>query len=228
MKNAEAQHSTPLKYIIIGTDMNRDNSLRGILNQSVLHLDTYHVDIFDSRVYPGQDFTVINHEFSQKPKNHTPGIQEWQHDKMHYYAVDLALQPRATSNDIHPALVFALKQLAEQIQQAKDTKQQIMLLLPTGWDSHQDETAYCGKLVAERLMSASNAKKYRFNNQDLVYFYEQVLQLYKENKESIAGVYWGLEGGYDKVMYTEQIPLLVTTLTLELKEEPSISPGLMR
>lgn len=226
MKNAEAQRSNALKYVIIGTDVNRDNGLCNILNQSMSHLDICHVDIFDSRVYPGQDFTVINHEFRQKPKNHTAGINEWQHDKMHYYAVDLALEPRATASDIHPALVYALKQLEEQIQQAKSTKQQIMLLLPTGWDSHQDETAYCGKFVAGRLMPDSEAKKYRFNNQDLVYFYEQVLQLYKVNKESIAGVYWGLEGGYDRAMYTEQIPLLLTTLALQLKEEPIISPGL--
>jgi len=157
-------------------------------------------------------------------KIHAKGIREWQHDKFHYYAVDLALQPRPKQTDIHPALLFALGQLEEQIKQAQMAHLQIMLFLPTGSDSHEDETAYCGKSIDGRLMTATEAKTYRFNNQDLVYFYEQVLQLYKANKESIAGIYWGLEGGYDRAMYEAQIPLLLATLASQLKEEPMASP----
>ncbi|RUR04543.1 hypothetical protein [Legionella sp. km772] len=227
MKNAELNHAKPLKYVVIGTDVNRDNGLCEVLNHSLSHLEVCHVDIFDSRVYPGQDFADINLEFTEKPKKHKIGINEWQHHQYHYYAVDLAQQPRAVKTDIHPALLFALNQLEGQITAAKTADQLIMLLLPTGWDSHQDETAFCGKLIDGQLMSEADAKKYRFNNQDLVYFYEQVLQLYKANKESVAGIYWGLEGGYDQAMYTQQIPLMLTTLALQLKEEPNASPCLM-
>ena len=228
MKNAELTHSKPLRYIIIGTDVNRDNGLCDVLRSSLSHLDTTHIDVFDSRVYPGQDFEDINSEFSRKPKELSKGIREWRHERMHYFAVDLALETRTKATNIHPALIFSLRQLHEQIEQAQAEKQQIMLFLPTGWDSHEDETAYCGKLVDGALMTKADAKKHRFNNEDLVYFYEQVLQLYKTNKESIAGIYWGLEGGYDRSMYEEQIPLLLATVSSQLKLESAIGTSPIR
>ncbi len=226
IKNTELNYRKPLKYVIIGTDVNRDNGLCQVLYDKLSHLNICHIDIFDSGVYPCQDIDAINEEFGKNPTGHALGINEWQHNNLHYFAVNLAHQERAKIHDIHPAILFALNQLKEQIRQA-DSTQPLMLFLPTGWDSHEKETAPCGKFINGRPMTQTAAKKHRFNNQDLVYFYEQVLQLYKENNSVIAGIYWGLEGGYEQAMYEEQITLMLNTFAKELKEEPQLNSCLI-
>ena len=221
MKQAELMHDKPLKFFIIGTDVNRDNGLCATLNHSMPTSDIYHVDVFDSRVYPRKGFAEINSEFRGKVKILSEGIRAWQNNQFNYVAVDLAIETRSEPSGLHPALAFALTQLQIKIKEAQDLGQQMMLLLPTGWDSHEEETASCGKSIGSRSMTFKEAKVHRFNNEDLVFFYEQVLQLYKTNRKVIVKIYWGLEGGYDRVMYENQIPLLLDTFACQLRQEPS-------
>jgi acetoin utilization deacetylase AcuC-like enzyme len=225
LSNAESKCSTPTKYVIIGTDVNRDNGLCQVLRDSASHLDITHVDVFDSRVYPRDNFDIINGEFPAKTRAKAREIREdiieWPHGHYKYVAVDLALTRARPKAGIHPAITFAVTQIQERIAEARAAKQQAMLFLPTGWDSHQDETAECGKLLdGERLMTKAEAQKQRFTNKDLEYFYKQVIRQYKENKEVIAGIYWGLEGGYDRGLYEQQILLLLRTIQSQLIKEP--------
>lgn len=215
LKHTELTHMEQLKYIIVGTDVNRDNGLCAILMRTASHLDVCHVDIFDSRVYPQQDHSFISKEFSNKGRTLGQKIKCWQQEHLKYYAVDLSLTTRS-SVSVHPALLFALKKIKETITTAQKNNQKVMLLLPTGWDSHENETAFCGKYIDGHFMTKSDASKMRFNDGDLVYFYEKILDLYYENKECIEGIYWGLEGGYDKPMYEKQIQLMLDVLMTQL------------
>ena len=225
IQHTEQSHEKPLRHVIIGTDVNRDNGLCEVLRQSSAHLLLTHIDVFDSRVYPQQNDECIDEEFQKKGKEIATGIKCWPHKKMSYFAVDLSTCIRS-KNTIHPALLFALEELTEQIRRARIKTQKVMIYLPTGWDSHEQETAECGKLVAGKMMTKAAAQKHRFNNNDLVYFYKQVVELYQNNKECIEGVYWGLEGGYDKTMYEQQIELMLTTLSAQLEAQNVDSPML--
>lgn len=222
MKHAELNSDLPLKFVIIGTDVNRDNGLCDILRHSFSHLPICHVDVFDSRVYPQQDFTYINNEFNSEGVDIGKHIHRWCHDKLNYYAVDLSQTPRK-SVGVHPALLFALDKLKESIEEAKTNGYKIALFLPAGWDSHEDETAYCGKFVDGRMLGTTAAHKVRFNDGDLSYFYESVFTLYNENKKHFDIIYWGLEGGYERSMYERQIELLLQTIDKQLLHQDSNS-----
>ncbi len=206
---------SPLKFIIVGTDVNRDNGLSHDLMESASELDICHVDVFDSLVYPCQDHRFISHEFNSLGTDAGQKIKCWSHGQMNYFAVDLSLTPRGTGT-AHAALLFALQKIEEQIASAEKKEQKVMLILPTGWDSHQDETAPCGKFIHGRTMRAAEAQQTRFSDQDLTYFYERVFALYHVHKKSIAGIYWGLEGGYNRPMYERQIQLLMSMVLAQL------------
>ena len=215
IKQIASINQSPLKYIIVGTDVNRDNGLSHVLMESAAHLDICRVDVFDSRVYPGQDHAFIDIEFNSMGTDVGQKIKCWSRGTIKYFAVDLSLTTRETDS-IHPALVFALKQMAEHIERAKMNGQRIMLFLPTGWDSHEDETAFCGKFVNGQIMSKTEAQTTRFNDRDLTHFYSKVFELYYGNKEFIVGMYWGLEGGYFRPMYEQQIQLMVSLILEKL------------
>lgn len=215
MKYWELTHEQPLKYVIIGTDVNRDDGLCNILRETSSHMDISHIDVFDSRVYPGQDFAFISQEFGSEGTENAQHVRLWQHNQFKYYAVDLSQTTRKKVS-VHPALLLSLSKIRESIEEAKISGQKIALLLPTGWDSHENETAYCGKFVNGRMMADTAAHKSRFNDGDLAYFYEHLFRLYNQNKEHIAGVYWGLEGGYDRDMYEQQIKLMLEVINKEL------------
>ncbi len=229
MSHLESSSEESISYLVIGTDVNRDNGLCQILRSLASHLPICHIDVFDSRVYPKQRFSDISDEFNSPGTDVGQKIRCWQQDNFKYYAVDLSQTPRR-SPGIHPALNFALQKINEQIEKVQSTGQKIMLLLPTGWDSHEDETAFCGKVINDRRMSPSEAQKTRFNDSDLSFFYEQLCQIYNKNKDHIAGIYWGLEGGYDRKMYERQIQLMQgvisDSLVLEsLQTSSSHNPG---
>ena len=44
-----------------------------------------------------------------------------------------------------------------------------------------------------------------------------MLILYQINKKSIIAIYWGLEGGYDRPVYEQQIKLMLATLSTQLQ-----------
>jgi len=211
-------YGTSLHYIIIGTDVNRDNGLCGILMESAAYLPICHVDIFDSRVYPQQDYFSINEELGSVGKDAGQKIKCWHKENMDYFAIDLSITERKTGS-IHPSLIFALQKLAKMIENAKNSGQKIVVLLPTGWDSHKDETAFCGKYVNGKMLDQTEANKLRFNDADLTFFYEKIFQLYVANKEFIAAIYWGLEGGYYRPMYEQQIQLMVKLIAQYLVQQ---------
>ena len=220
MKHAELTHKEPLKYVIIGTDVNRDNGLCNVLRESHSHMNICHIDIFDSRVYPHQDHSFIDYEFQTPGKEEKQRIKSWHQNQMEYFAVDLKLTSRS-SVSVHPALLFALDKIKENIAHAKENGQKIVLYLPTGWDSHEDETAFCGKFINDRMMTSSEAGRARYNDGDLTFFYECIFTLYKENKGCIEHIYWGLEGGYNRPMYERQIKLMLQTIDAQLLQPDS-------
>ncbi|HHF7369103.1 hypothetical protein [Legionella anisa] len=215
IKYLQSLSSKPLKHIIVGTDVNRDNGLCDILMNSASDMDICHIDVFDSRVYPQQDDAFITEAFKKSGKDAGQKIQLWQRGNLDYFAVDLSRTLRK-SGLVHPALVFALAKIEEQIEEAKKNHQKVALFLPTGWDSHEEETAYCGKYVDGELMGAAEARKTRFNSKDLTYFYERLFKLYQENKTHIERIYWGLEGGYDRTMYEQQVQLLMSLVLKDI------------
>ncbi len=215
IKYLQSLSSKPLKHIIVGTDVNRDNGLCDVLWNSASDMDICHVDVFDSRVYPQQDDAFITEAFQKSGEDIGQKIHMWQRGNLEYYAVDLSLTLRKPGL-VHPALVFAIEKIEEQIEQAKTNHQKVALFLPTGWDSHEEETAYCGKYVDGDLMGIAEARKTRFNSKDLTYFYESIFKLYQENKDYIEKIYWGLEGGYDRKMYEQQIQLLMSLILKDI------------
>ncbi|CAM2745868.1 acetylpolyamine aminohydolase [Legionella steigerwaltii] len=215
LKYMQSLNGKPLKHIIIGTDVNRDNGLCDVLMNLASDRDICHIDVFDSRVYPRQDAAYITKTFKKSGEDEGQKIQSWQQENLHYFAVDLSLTTRKPGS-VHPALVFAIDKIEEQIKQAQKNDQQIALFLPTGWDSHEEETAYCGKYVDGYLMGTTEARKTRFNATDLTYFYESLFKLYQENKNDIVKMYWGLEGGYNQKMYERQIQLLMSLVLKDL------------
>lgn len=215
MKHAELTSTKPLKYVIVGTDVNRDNGLCAVLRERFSYLDICHVDVFDSRVYPQQNHDYINDEFNAFGEEAGQQIKHWRQNNLHYFAVDLSLTTRK-GIIIHPAILFALHKIKEEIQSAKENNTKVALYLPTGWDSHKDETAYCGKYVDGHRMRQTEAAQCRFNDDDLIYFYQTIFQLYHENKEYIHEIYWGLEGGYEKKMYEKELGLLLQLIEQQL------------
>jgi acetoin utilization deacetylase AcuC-like enzyme len=215
MRHCELQSKTPLQYIIIGTDVNRDNGLCDILRQSASPMYTCHIDIFDSRVYPMQNLEQINDEFESKSFKIAQNQVCFHKHNFEYYPVDLSVTTR-NNDEIHPALQFALIKVEEVIRAALFNGQKIAIFLPIGWDSHENETAYCGKFVKNHWLTKAEAKKSRFNDQDLEHFYTELFHLYHQNKEHIQSMYWGLEGGYDKAMYEQQIELLIQVIDKQM------------
>ncbi|WP_058517223.1 acetylpolyamine aminohydrolase [Legionella parisiensis] len=226
IKYLQSLSSKPLKHIIVGTDVNRDNGLCNVLWNSASDMDICHVDIFDSRVYPQEDDAFITEAFQKSGEDVGQKIQMWQRGNLEYYAVDLSRTTRKPGL-VHPALVFALEKIEEQIEQAKKNHQKVALFLPTGWDSHEEETAYCGKYVDGELMGDAEAQKTRFNSKDLTYFYESLFKVYQENKTDIEKIYWGLEGGYDRTMYEQQVQLLMSLVLKDIVHQDAnqLLPG---
>lgn len=221
IRHAEMTHPEPLKYIIVGTDVNRDNGLCSILMQSASHLDLCHVDVFDSRVYPQQNLNNINNELQIIGQGED--IKCWRKDKLTYFAIDLSVTTRPTDS-IHPALLFALRKIEETIEIAKKNQQKTAIFLPSGWDSHENETAFCGKCVNGKMLTQTAAHECRFNDNDFKYFYSHLLDLYQQNKDIIIGLYWGLEGGYDRIMYEGQIQLLLDTMNKQFMMQDQNEP----
>lgn len=224
MKYLESVSSKLLKYIVVGTDVNRDNGLCDILMNIASDMDVSHLDIFDSRVYPHHDTGFISELFEHDGQPEGQKIQSWKQNKFEYFAIDLSLTARKTE-EIHPAIIFALEKIKEQMEQAKKNHQKVALFLPTGWDSHEEETADCGKYVNGEYMADSEARKTRFNTKDLTYFYEHLFQIYHENRESIEKIYWGLEGGYSQKMYEHQVGLLLSIIMKNLAPQDSNEIG---
>lgn len=206
----------PIKHLVVGTDVNRDNGLCRILMNGPIH-DVEHFDLCDTRVYPGQDSSAIERELNVQGVDVIHGVKRWSKSTYNYYAVALNLMPR-TQNALHPSLDFALRSITNCLADADQNDTKVAIFLPTGWDSHQDETAYCGKFVSDHYMSKSEAERMRFNDADLLFFYQSLFTLYNSYRNNIVTIYWGLEGGYEPTLYRRQVPLLLNLLEKQLLE----------
>jgi len=230
------QHENLIKNIIIGTDINRDNGLNQIVMEHLSDSDICHIDIFDAKVYPHEDHLDIEKELRKlgvargiliRGDDLGKGVKHWQKNRAHYIAVDLDSTVRPETDTIHPALVFALTTLQEQVTQAILAGKKIAIFLPTGWDSHEDETAYCGKWVNGKKLSAKESHKKRFSDEDLDYFTTALFKLYHNNEDHIAGMYWGLEGGYDVKMYRQQLRNFLEIIKTQLMSPSTMEDAVM-
>ncbi|MBN9230805.1 MAG: hypothetical protein BGO90_15125 [Legionella sp. 40-6] len=194
--------------LVIGTDINRDNGLSANL-QKMNAAQIYHLDLFDSRVYPKQGSAEIKKQFNQdevKVGVETQAVNYWVQGCLTYYAIDLSMLPKTTG--IHPALIYTLNKTAALFDKAQREQRPIILALPTGWDSHVDEKAYCAKYLGNKWMNKHEAYSSRFDNADWTYFYDGIFKLFQDNKQCLEAVYLGLEGGYEPHVYLNQITLL--------------------
>lgn len=201
--------SAKLSFLIIGTDVNRDNGLSNILRERSSHLCVSHLDIYDSRVYPSHTVAHINAEFKSNGVMNAQNVRFWTSDNFSYQALDLKVMKKSSEEQLHPALQYALDTVEAHLDNAKKAGRQLALFIPIGWDSHKDETAACGKkLFNGYYMLEKTAKISRFSDDDLSTFYKRILTLYKQNSQCFAKLYWGLEGGYDKSLLKKQVTLL--------------------
>ena len=215
--------SKPIRHLILGTDVNRDDGLCNALLEQDKPFPVRHFDIYDSRVYPKQGFQVVTQEFETKGQALGEGIRCWEKGMLTYTAIDLKTCKRQQSQDCHPALIFAMQKLREQLQVAQENGEIVMIYLPMGWDSHQEETAACSKWIAGKFMSDKAAQQYRFNNEDMKFFYTELLTLKQEFPEQISHIYCGLEGGYSRPMYEHQIEQMLTIFAHHL--QPKTTPS---
>lgn len=203
ISHLESKRPNRMQYLVVGTDVNRDNGLSDIIMRKLNHLKINHYDVFDSEVYPFENFASVSQQLGA-PHQEDQQSSHWLVGNAQYIAIDLSTTKRCTES-IHPALRLILAGLKENVSQAVQDNEEVFLFLPTGWDSHQDETAYCGRYVNERRMSPSQAHRRRFSDDDLSYFYSEIFTLYHQNEAHIAGIYWGLEGGYERSMYESKL-----------------------
>lgn len=223
MHHALSAPNPPDRVVIAGLDVNRDDGLADIVLSKFLDHTICHIDVFDSRVYPNQDEAAITSTTSQSGELVTEGITCRKTQNQTYYSVDLS-QIKRKRSDIHPALLFTLEHITKQINEAKANNETVMIILPAGWDSHEMETAPCGRNIEDKKMTARAAHLCRFDDADLRTFYQVFWTLYQNDNETITGVYWGLEGGYDRQMYEQQIELLVHSVNQQFQPEESYSP----
>lgn len=216
MAKALLVNNPDMEIIAVGTDINSDDGLRSILIHKDWPSSVKHIDLFDSRVYPREDFTSINAKFG---KGKLVGTNKgfWQVGNKHYCAFDLAYGKRSKIGQVHPAIKFAVAQVEESLKSAKERHKKVALFLPSGWDSHKDESAACGKCILdkqgrEQWLTVFGVENERFNDDDFNYFYKKLLNLVETYEANVQCIYWGLEGGYDTGMYTKQINNLLTIL----------------
>lgn len=211
----------PVHNVIIGLDVNRDDGLSSIIMNSAIDYSCTHFDVYDSRVYPEQSIEDIEAEWGW-PATKTADACTWIKGNRCYKSIDLSQVRRSKPGQIHPAIIMILSELETTLVKAMVTNERVMIFLPTGWDSHVDEIAACGKyLNHQRWMSDRESKKCRFNDNDWSYFNRSLFELYKNYEGSIARIYWQLEGGYTDEVNVKQIACLAETLQVQKPKQVS-------
>lgn len=218
----------PLKFIVIGLDVNRDDGLCNVLREKLSHLDICHVDVFDSRVYPMDGSVHIDQEFGVRRSHGAPASSAWKQGNYVYHAQDLSLEytqkSPATPGMLHPAIDFAITKAQEEIKRAIRQGKKIAILLPTGWDSHCKETANCSKMFEHDVLSDEESRMCRFNDRDFGLFNYLIMTCFQDNREHISHLYWGLEGGYERGMYEYQAKKLLEAIDFRLINKPKEGP----
>jgi len=220
IKQCQAASAIP---IIIGLDVNRDDGLNQILCDDEANHPFFHIDVFDSRVYPWHKVADIKNTLEEKGFHyqHSEFVHQFQRGDQRYHLINLT-SFRRKNLMVHPAIDHAVNVVEEEIMAAVSTHRQIQIFLPTGWDSHSDETAQCSSLLNNHSFITSAGKMtQRFKDADFNYFFEHLFHLYQQNKEYISRFYFGLEGGYNPAMYLSQLNHLLSIVN---EQSPEHSP----
>lgn len=229
MQHMANNSPAPLKFIVIGLDVNRDDGLCNVLREKLSHLDICHVDVFDSRVYPMDGSMQIDQEFGVRKPRTASASNTWKQGSYVYYAQDLSLQETqkspANPGMLHPAIDFAVTKAQEEINRAIRQGKKVALLLPTGWDSHCKETADCSKMFEHDELSEEESRVCRFNDRDFGIFNYLIMMYFQDNREHMSHLYWGLEGGYERGMYEFQARKLLEAIDVRLINKPAEGPA---
>ncbi|KTC98391.1 hypothetical protein [Legionella erythra] len=202
MAYEELTADAPFHTVIIGTDINRDDGLNSVLMAETTTQSFTHIDIYDSRVYPWQDDGVLQERMGAPIEEHG---RVWQKGNKCYHSVDLALCSRQRRG-CHAALHYALEALETLLVNAAKKKENVMLFLPTGWDSHEMEEAPCGKEIGkDHTLSSKESHSRRFSDEDIFHFTQKIVEMIKTYPDTLCRVYWQLEGGYTEYVNVRQL-----------------------
>lgn len=199
----------PFHAVFIGTDVNRDNGLNRFLMAETTTQPSTHLDIHDSRVYPFDDYQTLLACMGTPTKD---DAFLWKKGTKCYDSIDLASNPRGRRRN-HPALHYVLTRLEDLLINAAKMKEPVLLFLPTGWDSHEQEEAICGKQInQDYMLDKKEAHRCRFSDEDFIYFNEKMLALCRQYPDVLTRIYWQLEGGYTEQVNVRQLSNLIGAL----------------
>ena len=218
IRQCQAQGALP---IIIGTDVNRDDGLNQILNDATNTQPFLHIDIYDSRVYPWHPIEDVAEMLAQKGFNYKKEkfVNIFSRGEQQYHLIDLK-KFKNEKTSMHPALFYACSLLETRLNK-KDKP--IQIFLPTGWDSHKDETAGCSVILDQNsLINKYQLRTQRFKDSDFEEFFSKIFSLAANDSSTVSKILFTLEGGYNPSMYQKQITILINTLISELTPEASM------
>ncbi len=195
--------------IQIGLDVNQDNGNKNTWEHwkkkdesskkrkrgedvTISCLSHYHIDVYDSRVYPYPNPEKGNEYVDEDTSTVMGSMPSDRGTK-----IDLSTCEK-TPTEIMEHLI---DQIREQIELVKThnmqegvIKKKVVLSLPIGFDSSVDEKAPCGTCNCGDKIPEESLK--RFSREDYDYFFEQLNSIIKVNKDVISGALITLEGGY--------------------------------
>ncbi|MBI2786135.1 MAG: hypothetical protein HYX60_07475 [Legionella longbeachae] len=205
-----------LHFAIIGLDVNQDDGLKDCLrnarNGVFKGSNLQHIDVHDPRVFPWPKKEIIKEEFKSAKTKHEEDNPRYFVDKYEYSIFDLSKNKRKQEGSIHPVIKKSLEQVEESIKKLADNEK-IMIVVPLGWDSHQEETACCGRRLNNgRFLSKDESIYERFSDTDMEYFYNALCDLKKTYASKVHKVLVSLEGGYNNELNKKQIKILNESL----------------
>jgi len=228
MAYEKLQHAD-LDFFVIGLDVNQDNGLMNCLkearNQVFSGSDIKHIDVYDSGVYPYPIKNDIQQEFNRAfdPEENP----HYSSDSYEYCVFDLSVNPRKIESSIHPVMKKSIDQLETKLKNLNKDKK-LMVVVPLGWDSHQKETAPCGKMIkideyTEKKLTYTQALNMRFSDHDMDFFYNELFKLKNKYPDKIHRILISLEGGYNNTVNKKQIKILNNNLEKNFNNKYSSS-----
>lgn len=198
-----------LHHVIVGMDVNRDNGLCEIIMGGSDDYICTHLDIYDSRVYPWQDTQYIEKAWNY-PGTKENNMTTWHKGNRYYKSIDLADRIlRRKGHKRHPVIDLIIAELETVLIMAKLNQELVILYLPTGWDSHNEETASPGQRInGKSWLTREQSMRCRFNDADWDYFNRQFFTLYERYAVNILRMYMQLEGGYTDEVNFKQVASL--------------------
>lgn len=192
--------------IQIGLDVNQDNGNKNtwenwkrLLNKrkrgedvTIGCLSHYHIDVYDSRVYPYPNPEKGNEYVDEDTSKTMRSIPSDEGTKIDLSACEKT--PRQIMEHLIKQVTKQVTLVREHNMQEGAIKKKVVLSLPIGFDSSVDEKAPCGTCHFGKKIPEESLK--RFSREDYDYFFEQLNSIIKVNKDVISGALITLEGGY--------------------------------